>query len=203
MPGRRIAALPFLDATIVLFPDDGHRQLTGERGCRGRHNGRVTGHRIGFHTDDQAARLEVPTKRGKLLLGRIDHDMQVAGNDANHCLMTRLSRQNTEVGEQVVDVKVVAMRVMATEATLRDTNRSARNTPCRCPRHRYARAPREQVMSCLPDPIGVLYRPAPLRATMTGLSGALGNKTVSGSSHGTNCLAGLAGFLARAELDLQ
>ena len=118
MPGRRIAALPFLDATIELFPDDGHRQLTGEGGRRSRHNGRITGHRIGFHTDDQTACLEVPTKRGKLLLGRVDHDMQVAGNNANNCLVAGCSLLNAEVGEQVVDVVVVTMGMMATEATL-------------------------------------------------------------------------------------
>ena len=144
MPGRRIAALPFLGATIVLFPDDGHRQFTGEGWRRGRNNGRITGHRVGFHADDQTACLEVPTKRGKLLLGRIDHDMQVAGNNTNDRLVAGCRLGNAEVVEQVMDVVGGRHASDGNGSHPSGTNRLARNRPCRCPRRRCARSPRDK-----------------------------------------------------------
>ena len=120
------------------------------------------------------------TKQRKLLLGRIDHDMQVAGNNANNRLVPGCRLGYAEVGEQVMDVVAVAMRMMTTKTTLRK------------------RFVRLEIGRAVVHAIGVLVHPgagdvvlagaqrrlvqtAVLSAAMTGFSSGFGSKTVSGS----------------------
>ena len=116
MSRRGIIAYPILRAPVVFLPGCDARELSCQRLRAGRYDCGIATGWVRVDGNNQATCLIVPAVLGELFFCSIHDAVQFTRDYANHRLMSRLAGANTQKLQQLPDVELVLVRMLATKS---------------------------------------------------------------------------------------